>query len=196
MTKVVCDVDIDFANRDLLLSKIKHIPALRIERGEEKKHSTGVYLHQIPYNPITNTANIEYEAAENRGYFKLDFLNVSVYKDIRNEEHLISLMEKEPLWELLQQEEFTNLLFHLKGHGDVLKKTCPTSVEQLAAVLAMIRPAKRYLIGTDWKTIMTEIWTKPTTDDYYFKKSHALAYAFVIVVQMNLICESISYEFS
>lgn len=196
MPIVTCDVDIDFADRDTLLEKISHIPACRIERGERKKHNTGVYLHKIPFNPITNTASIEYEEAEKRGYFKLDFLNVSVYKDIRNEEHLIKLMEKEPLWELLLQEEFVNLLFHLKGHADVLKKTCPTSVEQLAAVLSMIRPAKRYLIGKDWETIMTEIWTKPTNDEYYFKKSHAIAYAHVIIVQMNLICESISYEFS
>ena len=30
-------------------------------------------------------------------------------------------------------------------------------------------------------------------DEYYFKKAHAVAYAHVIVVQMNLICEKISY---
>jgi DNA polymerase III alpha subunit len=72
----------------------------------------------------------------------------------------------------------------------------PTSVEQLAAILAMIRPAKRYLIGKDWTTVMTEVWTKPANDEYYFKKSHATAYAMAIVVQMNLICEQISYEFS
>jgi hypothetical protein len=105
-------------------------------------------------------------------------------------------MEQEPLWDLLTQEEFANLLFQLNGHGEVLRKTCPTSVEQLGAVLAMIRPAKRYLIGKDWTTIMNEVWTKPTTDEYYFKKAHAVAYAVAIVVQMNLICEKISYEFS
>jgi hypothetical protein len=43
---------------------------------------------------------------------------------------------------------------------------------------------------------MTEIWEKPTNGEYYFKKAHAVAYAHVIVVQMNLICESISYGFS
>jgi hypothetical protein len=72
----------------------------------------------------------------------------------------------------------------------------PTSIEQLAAVLAMIRPAKRHLIGKDWQTVMKEVWTKPETNDYYFKKSHATAYAAAIVVQMNLICESISYGYS
>jgi DNA polymerase III alpha subunit len=68
----------------------------------------------------------------------------------------------------------------------------PTSVEQLAAVLAMIRPAKRYLIGKEWTTVMTEIWEHSDTDvGYAFRKSHAVAYAMAIVVQMNLICEQV-----
>jgi predicted ABC-type sugar transport system permease subunit len=105
-------------------------------------------------------------------------------------------MNQEPLWDLLLQDDFVNLLFHLNGHGMVLRKTCPTSVEQLSAVLAMIRPAKRHLIGQDWTTIMKEVWTKPTGNEYYFKKAHAVAYAVAIVVQMNLICEGVSYEYS
>jgi hypothetical protein len=60
----------------------------------------------------------------------------------------------------------------------------------------MIRPAKRMLIGESWDTVMTSIWKKPENDEYYFKKAHAIAYAAAIVVQMNLICEGISYEFS
>jgi predicted amidohydrolase YtcJ len=103
-------------------------------------------------------------------------------------------METEPLWELLQHTEFVDQLFHLNGHGAILKKNCPTSVEQLAAVLAMIRPAKRYLIGKDWTTIMTEIWKKPTNDEYYFKKAHAVSYAMAVVVHMNLLCEKLSHS--
>lgn len=185
------DIDIDFFDRDRLLSKIPHISASRIEQGELKKHNTGVYLQNIPLNPISNIASIDHETGKQRGYYKFDFLNVHVYKDVKSEEHLIELMNKEPIWELLLQDEFVNQLFHLNGHGDILRKTCPTSVEQLAAVLAMIRPAKRYLIGKDWTTIMKEIWTKPENDDYYFKKSHSLAYAMTVVVHMNLLCEQI-----
>jgi len=190
------DIDIDFLDRTKALDIIKHVPAAIKENGTYKKHNTGVYCTSIPYNPLTNTASIDYKEAEARGYFKLDFLNVGVYNGVRNEEHLIELMNKEPLWDLLLQDEFVNLLFHLNGHGEVLRKTCPTSVEQLGAVLAMIRPAKRYLIGKDWTTIMNEVWIKPTTDEYYFKKAHAIAYATAIVVHMNLICEGISYEYS
>jgi len=190
------DIDIDFLDRDQALKLFNHTVASRLDQGLLVKHNTGIYLHDVPVDPITGLCSVPYDEAENLNYFKIDFLNVGIYKGVRDEEHLVHLMNQEPLWDLLQQDEFVNLLFHLNGHGDILRKTCPTSVEQLSAVLAMIRPAKRYLIGKDWTTIMTEVWTKPETGDYYFKKSHATAYAVAIVVQMNLICESISYGFS
>ena len=190
------DIDIDFADRTHILEKITHISASIQDDTVNKKHNTGIYCTNIPHNPFTGISTIDYKEAEDRGYFKIDLLNVSVYKDIRNEEHLIELMNTEPLWDLLQDDQFVSMLFHLNGHGDVLRKTCPTSVEQLAAVLAMIRPAKRYLIGKDWTTVMNEIWTKPDNGEYYFKKAHAVAYAVAIVVQMNLICEKISYGYS
>jgi hypothetical protein len=183
------DIDIDFADRDVVLSQIKHRVA-KLDSG--KKHNTGVYVTEVPHNPVDNLATIEHKAADKRGYFKLDFLNVSIYKDVRDEAHLISLMEQEPLWELLQHDEFADQLFHLNGHGPVLRQTCPTSVEQLAAVLAMIRPAKRHLIGKSWTEIMQEVWTKPTNDEYYFKKAHAVSYAMAVVVHMNLLCEQLN----
>jgi len=183
------DIDIDFANRDIILSKIQHHVA-RLDSG--KKHNTGVYVTAIPHSPVDNISTIEHKAAEDRGYFKLDFLNVSIYKDVRNEAHLEELMTKEPMWELLQHEEFVDQLFHLNGHTSILKQTCPTSVEQLAAVLAMIRPAKRHLIGKTWNEIMKEVWTKPTNGDYYFKKAHAVSYAMAVVVHMNLLVEQLN----
>ena len=183
------DIDIDFADRDIILSKIQHRVA---KLDSEKKHNTGVYATEIPHNPVDNLSTIDYKTAEDRGYFKLDFLNVSIYKDVKDDKHLQQLMEREPLWELLQHDEFVDQLFHLHGHGPVLKQTCPTSVEQLAAVLAMIRPAKRHLIGKTWKEIMNEVWTKPTNGDYYFKKAHAVSYAMAVVVHMNLLVEDIN----
>ena len=186
------DIDIDFADRTKILEIIEHVPAAIKDNGTFKKHNTGVYCHSIPYNPITDTASLDYKEAENRGYFKIDLLNVGIYKDVRDEEHLLKLLNQEPLWDLLQQDDFTNMLFHINGHGSILRQMLPTSISQLAAVLAMIRPAKRYLIGQDWNTVNAEIWQKPAGNEYYFKKAHAIAYAAAIVVQMNLICEGLT----
>ena len=63
----------------------------------------------------------------------------------------------------------------------------PKSIEQLAAVLAIIRPAKRYLMKQNWDDINANVWKRPTDGSYFFKKSHAVAYAQAIVVQMNLL---------
>ncbi len=190
------DIDIDFVNRDDALMLFKHTVASRVDGDKMVKHNTGIYMHEVPVDPVKNLCSVPYEQAEEQGFFKIDFLNVGIYKGVRDEEHLIHLMNQEPLWDLLLQDDFVNLLFHLNGHGDIIRKTQPTSVEQLSAVLAMIRPAKRYLIGENWTTIMKEVWIPPETGEYYFKKSHATAYAMAIVVQMNLICEQISYGFS
>ena len=189
------DIDIDFVDRDRALKLFKHTVASRNDNGRLVKHNTGVYLHEVPVDAVSNLCSVPYEQAEDQAFFKIDFLNVGLYNGVRNEEHLKQLMETEPLWDLLLQDDFNNLLFHVNGHGSILREMQPTSIEQLAAVLAMIRPAKRQLIGKDWTTVMKEVWTKPETNDYYFKKSHATAYAAAIVVQMNLICESISYGF-
>jgi DNA polymerase III alpha subunit len=190
------DIDIDFVDRDQALKLFKHIKASRVDNEQLIKHNTGVYLHEVPLNAIENLCAVPYEEAEERNYFKIDFLNVGIYKGVKDETHLIQLMETEPLWDLLLDDEFIQNLFHVNGHGSILRQSKPESIEQLAAVLAMIRPAKRYLIGKDWTTIMTEVWTKPENDDYFFKKSHATAYAAAIVVQMNLICEELSHGYS
>ncbi len=189
------DIDIDFLDRGQALELFSCKLASRLDNGKLVKHNTGVYFHDVPiYSPL-NICSIPYDQAEELGYFKIDFLNVNIYKGIKNEQHLEELMNKEPLWDLLLQEDFVNLLFHVNGHGSILREMKPTTVEQLAAVLAIIRPAKRYLIGKDWTTVMNEVWVKPNKDEYYFKKSHATAYAIAIIVQMNLICEQISYGY-
>lgn len=185
------DIDIDFADRSDILSKIPHRVA-KLENG--KKHNTGVYVTECPHDPIENICTLDYKTAEDRGYFKLDFLNVHVYKDVHNEEHLHTLMEQEPLWDLLQHQEFVDQVFHISGHVDLLKKLKPQTIEQLAAALAIIRPSKRWLANESWEVIEEEVWKKPDNNEYYFKKAHSLSYAFAVIVHMNLLCEQMMQE--
>jgi DNA polymerase III alpha subunit len=151
-----------------------------------------VYATEIPHNPVDSISTIEHKTAEERGYFKLDFLNVSIYKDVKSETHLTELMERTPLWQLLEHKDFSDKVFHLSGHSELLQQLKPTSVQQLAATLAIIRPAKRHLASKSWENIFKEVWIKPTNGDYFFKKAHAYAYAMSVIVHMNLICEDLS----
>tara|TARA_B110000046_G_scaffold72060_1_gene79936 strand:+ start:10886 stop:11464 length:579 start_codon:yes stop_codon:yes gene_type:complete len=183
------DIDIDFADRTQVLELFKHTPA----KLKERKHNTGVYFHKVPSNPFTNICTVEHTDADELDFFKLDLLNLSIYKDVKDDDHLTQLMEREPLWELLEHTDFAEKVFHLNGHSKLLKLLKPTSVEHLAATLAIIRPAKRHLQDKGWPMIMQEVWVKPIRDNkaYYFKKAHAISYAMVVVVHMNLLCEQL-----
>jgi DNA polymerase III alpha subunit len=185
------DIDIDFFDRNTILSILPHIIAMRKQNSDMVKHNTGVYFQEIPHNPFDNISTVDYKEAESRGYFKLDFLNVSAYKGIIDEQHLQKLLDQEPIWELLEHRDIVEQLFHIKNHYDIVKKLKPKNIEQLAAVLAIIRPAKRHLLNCDWKTIEQEVWKTEPTDTYRFKKSHSISYAHLIVVQLNMLCEQL-----
>ena len=189
------DVDIDFYDREKALKLFKHTPASMIKENKIEKHKTGVYFHSIPTDPVTKYSSIDYKKAEDRGYFKIDCLNVNIYKNVANEQELVELMIQEPNWDMLKDKKIVDELFHLNGHFNIVSKLEPKTIEQLAAVLAIIRPAKRQLMHKYWKDIMQEVWVKPTDGSYFFKKSHAVAYAQAIVVQMNLIATG-KYTFS
>lgn len=186
------DIDIDFLDRNTALAVLDHIKASRIDNDQLVPHNTGVYFHNIPHNPVTNLSTIDYKTAESRGYFKIDFLNIHAYKGVRDEDHLIQLMNMEPVWELLEEEYIVNQLFHLSQYGIILRVMKPKSVEQLAAVLAMIRPGKKHLIGKPWELVMKEIWVPCQNEEYNFKKGHGISYALVIVIQLNLMIDQIN----
>ncbi|MFN9957312.1 MAG: hypothetical protein ACK55I_29760, partial [bacterium] len=133
--------------------------------------------------------SIDYETAEARGYIKLDFLNVNLYQQVSSEEHLEQLMHAAPDWQRFNtDQEFFEQLIHVNNHWTVLKRMPEPvdSIPRLAMFLAIIRPAKRHLIGETWKTVSQSVWKK-TDEGYQFKKSHAVAYAHLVVVNMNLL---------
>lgn len=196
--KFKSDIDIDFGDRTRALAVLDCTPASILRDGHMVPHNTGVYVTDIPKDPFTGRAAIDYETAEQRGYAKLDFLNVSLYTQIKSEQHLTELMTKEPAWDFLYQKEFCAQLIHIGNHYDTLIQMpeAVNSIPRMAMFLSVIRPAKRHLIGKSWKEIAETVWQKPSDDEYYFKKSHAVAYAHLVVVNMNLLCEKVGYEYS
>ena len=189
--RIDSDIDIDFGDRDKLLSLIKHTPASMRNITPMRRHNTGVYITDIPYDPVNNMSALHYEDAEKRGYFKLDLLNVHVYSQVRDEQHLVELMY-EPNWSKLNDRVFVEKLIHLSNHYQSIQKMPEpiNSIPRLAMFLALIRPAKKHLIGQSWKEVAKTIWDKEN-DGYSFKKSHAIAYAQLVVVHMNLLTTSV-----
>ena len=183
------DIDIDFGSREELLKHIACIPAAMRKVSPIRKHATGIYVTDIPYDPVNDMASIDYSDAEKRGYFKLDLLNVHVYNHVRDETHLINLM-CEPNWNKLRNSSFVEKLIHLNNQYYNLQKMPEPidSIPRLAMFLAVIRPGKKHLIGKPWSEISKTVWDKGS-DGYVFKRSHSCAYAQLVVVHMNLLEE-------
>lgn len=184
------DIDIDFGDREKILSLIEHIPASMRKVSPIRKHATGVYVTEVPYDPVNDMAAIDYAEAEDRGYLKLDFLNVHVYNQVRDETHLVELM-REPDWSHLKNKDFVAKLIHLNNQYSTIRSMPEPidSLTRLAMFLAIIRPGKKHLIGKSWREIARTVWDKDSTG-YTFKKSHAIAYAQLVAVHMNLLEET------
>jgi len=187
--KFKSDIDIDFGRREDALRLLEHTPASINRDGQWVQHNTGVYVTDIPTDPFTGRASLDYETAEELGYMKLDFLNVSLYTQIKSEEHLQQLIAQEPEWDRLYDPEFCSKLIHIGNHYDTLIKMpeAVNTIPRMAMFLAVIRPAKRHLIGRTWREVAETVWEKPAEDEYFFKRSHSVAYSHLVVVHMNLL---------
>lgn len=181
------DIDIDLGDRDKLLSLIDHTNAAIRKNNTVKKHPTGIYITEVPYDPFNNMCSLDYEVAEQRGYFKLDLLNVHVYSKVKNEEHLLELMV-EPNYDNLNNRDFVEKCIHINNQFDTLQRMPESinSIPRLAMFLAVIRPSKRHLVGKTYREISQTVWDKDV-DGYSFKKAHAISYAWLVAVHMNLL---------
>ena len=190
MVKFNTDVDIDFADRDDILKLIKHTSAMQNNDQGIRRHNSGVYVTDIPYNPLTDTASIDYQTAEERGYFKIDFLNVNVYKLIKDQAHYDQLMARDVPWSRLKDKTFFEQVIHIGNHYDLVGELALDTIPRMAMFLALIRPGKRHLVGKTWADISKDIWTK-TDEQYFFKKSHAVSYALLVTLHMKLLDENL-----
>lgn len=188
MSKIDSDIDIDVPDREGALNAIgKFTKASMISEGLIKPHNVGVYLQDIPNFMDTGLSSIDYKKAPEYGFFKVDILTNTVYEGVKDEGHLERLLNYEPDWDLLLNHEVVKNLFQIHRYEAQLDHWKPRNVVQLAMFIAMIRPSKKHLLQAhSWDDVTGSIWEPPTDGSQYFKKSHAIAYASAIVVQLNL----------
>ena len=184
------DIDIDLKTTfDPLTVFNTAIRASMIKSDELTKHPCGVYFQAIPIDSITNLAAIPYEAAEELGYFKIDFLKLSVLDQCESKQQIRQLIKQAPDWKMLQDREIVKQLFQIHGHYNILNEVKPTSILELADTIALIRPGKRQLLQQylkDKQATRSLLYSR-TDDGYFFKKSHAISYALTIILQLHLL---------
>ena len=184
------DIDIDMPDRAALLALIQHTPARLETGGQVRRHNSGVYVTDIPQDPVHGCAALDYESAEARGYFKLDFLNMSVYSLIQSPEHYEQLLAQEPDWPRLWTDSaWASQLVHVGNYVDLLKEMRPDSIPRMAAFISIIRPGKAHLQRRPWTEVFAGVWDGDDSRGYTFKKSHALSYSALVALHMNILSQ-------
>ena len=182
------DIDIDVPNRDAVLQLIQHVPARLVANGQPRKHNSGIYVTEIPTDPVHDCAAIDYESAEQRGYFKIDLLNMSVYSLVKNPEHYQAMLNATPPWSRLWTDgPWASQLVHVGNYVDLLKSMKPDSIPRMAAFISIIRPGKAHLQNRPWTEVFASVWDGDESRGYTFKKSHAVSYAALVALHMNLL---------
>lgn len=184
------DIDLDLPTTfkvDDIFDQVIH--ASMVEKGELRKHPCGVYFQPIPVDQISGLAAIPYEPAEELGFFKVDFLHLTILDHFESKEEIRELLKHNPDWNLLQIPSVVQKLFQIHKHYDILAMVKPQTVQELADVIALIRPGKKHLLTQylqNKEQVRKELYKRPKSG-YYFKKGHAISYAMTIVLQLHLI---------
>ena len=179
------DIDIDVPNRDAVLALIQHTVA---RQSNGRRHNSGIYVTDIPRDPITGCSALDYETAEARGYFKIDLLSMSVYGLVQDPAHYKLMLTAEPPWaKLWTDPEWTQQLVHIGNYQALLKSMQPDSIPRMAAFISVIRPGKAHLQNQPWPKVFESVWDGDDSRGYTFKKAHAVGYAALVALHMNLI---------
>jgi hypothetical protein len=184
------DIDLDFADRDSVLKLIPHTPARQMHQGQVRRHNSGVYVTDIPWDPVNQCAAIDYETAEQLGYFKIDFLNMSVYQLVQDPEHYKQMLAQEPNWaRLWTDSEWAKQLVHVGNYTELLASMRPDSIPRMAAFISIIRPGKAHLQNQPWATVFESVWDGDSSQGFVFKHAHAIGYAALVALHMNLLSQ-------
>jgi hypothetical protein len=182
------DIDLDLADREQVLKLIQATPARQMHQGQVRKHNSGVYVTDIPYDPVNECAALDYEQAEQCGYFKIDLLNMSVYQLIKNPEHYAEMLALKPPWERLWTDpDWAKGLVHIGKYTELLKTMKPDSIPRMAAFISIIRPGKAHLQNSPWEEVFKSVWDGDDSRGFVFRHSHAISYAALVALHMNLL---------
>jgi len=185
------DIDIDLADRDQLLKLIHATSARQCTQGQIRRHNSGIYVTDIPKDTVNNCAAIDYETAEQLGYFKIDLLNMSVYQLIRDQAHYDQMLAQEPPWSRLWTDtEWAQQLVHVGNYTKLLATMRPDSIPRMAAFISVIRPGKAHLQNQSWDQVFASVWDGDSSRGFVFKQSHAISYAALVALHMNLLDSS------
>ena len=77
------------------------------------------------------------------------------------------------------------------NYTDLLRLMKPDSIPRMAAFISIIRPGKAHLQRKLWAEVFASVWDGDESQGYTFKKSHAISYAALVSLHMNLLNQDV-----
>jgi len=113
---------------------------------------------------------------------------MTVYNLVTSPEHYEQLLAQEPPWERLWTDStWASQLVHVGNYTELLKSMKPDSIPRMAAFISIIRPGKAHLQNKPWKEVFDSVWDGDSSRGFVFKKAHAIGYAKLVALHMNLL---------
>lgn len=183
------DFDIDISPKSLPdKSKYGTRAMVYNEKTETiQPHPSGVYLEDVPVDEVTGLCAFDYHYGDEHGFIKVDILNNSAYDRFTSKDEVLKFLHQEPNWDILKKESIVEKLPHIGNYYDLVQELEPRSIEDLADLIALIRPGKRDLLD-QYKENKLRVRNRllyTRSKGHYFKKAHAISYAAMIVLVMN-----------
>jgi hypothetical protein len=86
--------------------------------------------------------------------------------------------------------DWAKQLVHVGNYFSLLTEMKPDSIPRLAALISIIRPGKAHLQNKPWAEVFASVWDGDDSKGFVFKKSHAISYAMLVSLHMNLLNSS------
>lgn len=152
-------------------------------------HPSGIYLEKVPVDAETGLCAFDYDYGNDTGFAKLDILTNSAYHIFKNKEDLLKHVEMTPDWEHFTEAKYYERLPHISKYGELINLVEPESVEEVADIIALIRPSKMKYLNDYLKhkklARRNYLYSRPSDGGMYFKRAHAISYAVMIVAIFN-----------
>ena len=151
--------------------------------------SADLTVNDVPVDPVSGLSALESKEGEDYGFFKVDLLTNTAYDRFSNKKEVLDAMDLTNFdWTIFLDKEIVETLPHINKHFSMVRQLQPQSVEDLADILALVRPGKIDLYDDyleDKEKTRKRLYKRPSNGGMYFKLSHAIAYAMMIVVGIN-----------
>jgi hypothetical protein len=93
-----------------------------------------------------------------------------------------------PPWDRIWNDiAWAKQLVHVGNYAELLASMRPDSIPKMAAFISIIRPGKAHLQNCSWVEVFESVWNGDDSRGYTFKKAHALSYAMLVTLHMNLL---------